>query len=74
MPIPTIFFVNFLIISFEFGKQQGNLLGEMLFTLTHLHTLRPTITTHPTWLFLSLFDDKYIVVHISDVVSIFLRL
>jgi hypothetical protein len=63
---------DFIIISFN--KQQGNLLGGVLFALTHLHTLCPYIITHLTWFFLSLSDDMHIVVYILDVVSIFLRL
>jgi hypothetical protein len=77
MPMPTIFFVSFqhgdfIIISFEFSKQQGNLLGGVLFTLTHLHIICPIIIAHPTWFFLSRSNDMHIVIHISNVVSIFL--
>jgi hypothetical protein len=45
----------------------------MLFTLAHLHTFRPTITTHPIYVFFSLVDDTHIVGPKSYLVPSFLH-
>jgi hypothetical protein len=65
---------DFIVISFEYGTQQGNPLGGMLFTLVHLCALHPTLVTHLTCVFLSLVDDKHIIGLALDVLPIFLQL
>jgi hypothetical protein len=50
----------------------GDPLGGTLFVLAHLHTICPTIATHPTYIFLSLADDTHIVGPASDVILMFL--
>jgi hypothetical protein len=52
----------------------GDPLGGTLFFLAHFCALRPTIVTHPTYVFPSLVDDTHIIGLASNVVPTFLRL
>jgi hypothetical protein len=36
--------LEFIVFFLKFGTQYGNLMGKMLFTSTHLHTLHPIAT------------------------------
>jgi len=62
------------IISSKFGTQQGDPLGGLLFTLTHLCIFRPIATTHPTCVFPSLANDMHIVGLALDELLGFLQL
>jgi hypothetical protein len=50
----------------------GDPLGGTLFFLAHFCALRPTIVTHPTYVFPSLVDDTHIIGPASNVVPTFL--
>ncbi len=66
--------MDLIVILLKLGGQQGDLLGGMLFVLTHFHTFHPTTITHPTCVVLSLANDTHIVGPTSNVVPTFLRL
>jgi hypothetical protein len=49
----------------------GDPLGEVLFTLIHLHIFFPIVIAHPTCVFPSLANDTHIVGLVLDVVPSF---
>jgi hypothetical protein len=78
-PFPLYFLEAFrhkdlTIISSESSILYGDPLGGMLFALTHLHALYPTIIAHPTCVFASLEDDMHIVDLALNVLFVFLWL
>jgi len=53
--------MDFTITSSQFDTQQGEPLGEVLFTLTHFRTFHPIATTHLTCVFPLLVSDTHII-------------